>query len=283
MRQILPSILIALSIAMVGCAPSKFGDATNATQASEEQRILGHRVVKSFQDRMMIELQPLRDTEGKPTAVIPFTYDKTNRRYTKDYPDHIRVAFPGDDILRQYVRNSNELFLEMRDVFDRNTIAIERPHSISKYKRSFEEVDLQHAIIDYLVQEFGFKTFAIVGISSGGTIALSVLEKKPELVTDVTLISPVLAIKSWYKSDLPHIYHETKWQYDPMDYIHLIDRSKKITVYHDLEDKQVKRSGVVPWLERAAELGLNVDFRPVKMDGERRHVDLKPVKWDRRR
>lgn len=269
-------------------AAGKNGATANASLAESAQKITGHRVFKKYQDRMVIELQTAQSTPGPVRVVIPFTFDKATGRYNEKPKSHMRIAWWGSDFVKKRQGDPNELYVKLAPVYDRHVVMAGRPHAhAGRYNRSLEDVALQIAVVEYLNQKFGIKSFDLIGISSGASSALAVLNARPELVTSVDLISPALATMRRYEdaarrngTRIPsHAFN----QWDPIDHVTRIPKGVPITIYHDLGDTIVKMNGVQPWLDKATSVGVPFKFVTVKMGGSERHADLKVVGWERQR
>ncbi len=176
-------------------------------------------------------------------------------------PDSISFYWHRDDDDLWLKNHPNEIAKMAREIrSDTCWVAVQRPHSRSmNHWRSRDEMRLHLALVDYFVSTFGVSRFDVYGSSGGGTVAAMVLQERRRHVEFAGLASPVLAVKARSPKA------QNWWVYDPLYHIErLLFRSPEIpevcmlTVW-DPADKVVNEKGVLPYLNKARELGLGDD------------------------
>ena len=138
-------------------------------------------------------------------------------------------------------------------------MAVFRPHSNNKYNwRQVSEIQLHLALVEYLSRTFRVKRFNFYGHSGGGIVAIAMAQERPELAATVGLASPKLAVLEHYvrhEDEVPSRYHQ---QYDPIDHIEKLSPEIPVLIVYDLSDEVVQVGGVLPYIEKANDLGLKV-------------------------
>ena len=157
-----------------------------------------------------------------------------------------------------------------------------RPHGANKrHWRSLREIRLQLALVEYIHQTFGVEKFELRGHSGGGIIAIAVAQERSHLAANVGLAAPKLAVKNHYRryeGGVPGRYHN---QYDPIYHIGKLSPDISVWIVYDpTNDRVVKPGGVLPYIDKALELGLN---KVMFIESHNGHHNVDVLGWHLRR
>ena len=256
------AIFVMVAILMVGCV-------ANQTRPPDVggQSITGHRVVKEIYGGSVVEFSTTQDVPGgKFWAVVP-------KEILQGESSVAVFHWHGDPLARQFDNNPNRLAELGRRVEKkgRPVVVPYRPHGPEKkHRRSFREMHTQLAMVKYLYQ-LGVREVCLGGHSSGGVIAMYMAQELPSVLPDlkvhaVRISSPLLAVKNHYRKQYnqnpppPRAYR----QYDPIDHIAKLPATTKVIVVYDPKDRVLERSGVLPYINKAKKMDL--DVRLVKVN-----------------
>ena len=255
------AIFVMVAILMAGCV-------TNQTQTRPPdvggQSIIGHRVVKEIYGGSVVEFSTTQDVPGgKFWAVVP-------KEILQGESSVAVFHWHGDVPDRQFDNNPNRLAERGRRVEKegRPVVVPYRPHgSEKKHLRSLREMHTQLAMVQYLYEKLGVREVCLGGHSSGGVIAMYMAQELPSILPDlkvhaVRIASPVLAVKNRYRKQHnqnppPRRAYQ---QYDPIDHITKLPATTKVIVVYDLKDRMVEISGVLPYINKAKKMGLDVQL-----------------------
>ena len=234
--------------------------------STKGQTIVDHKVVSSNSVMNTVEFSTDKSIPGKLWAVIPDAVLSGQVPIASIY-------WHGDDENKRFKDNPPRLVNEAWRVrVDAIPIAVYRPHSTNKYEwRSLDEIRLHLALVEYLSQTFGVSQFNLYGHSSGGLLAVAVAQERPRLAATVGLAAPVLAVKRRSLQLGGGISPQEYKQYDPIDHIQKLLPEIPVLIVYDLRDRTVKPGGVIPYVKKADQLGLNVKLVEVQVSGPLHH------------
>ena len=191
-------------------------------------------------------------------------------------PASVSFYWHRDDKDLWLKRNPNDVVKMAREIkSDTCWIAPNRPHSRSHlHWRSRNEMRYHLAVVDYFIA-MGVTSFDVYGSSGGGTVAAMVLQERRRHVKSAGLASPPLSVKIWN----PQV--KNWWVYDPYHHMErLLFRSSEIPavcllIVWDPADKLVPEQAVLPYLNKAREMGLGenqIRLVQVRSNDHLRHV-----------
>ena len=244
---------------MVGQASSQ--PTPNMTTRSEGintggQLIIGHRVIESVAGVSEVEFTTAKSVPGGKT-VLAFVPNSILAGITPV----AKIFWHGDDPKKKFKKDPSRIMNVAWRLFDDlDLIMVIRPHSGSKYNwRQLSEVQLHIALVEYIVQAFQVQKFNLYGHSGGGLIAIAIAKERPDLTATVGLASPKLAVREHYLRHEGGVPSRYRGQYDPLRHIDKLSPEIPVMVVYDDEgDRDVKPGGVLPYLNKARELGLKV-------------------------
>ena len=257
-------IISVMALLVSGCI-------TNPTKPvdfeSQGQAITSHRVVEELSGEIsVVEFYTTQSVpRGKFWAVIP-------KEIILGESSVAAIHWHGDedgDRDNFYFRD-NPFGLAQRGwrVERGNPVIVPyRPHSAKRqHRRSFKEIATQMALMKYLHQEFGVEEVCLGGHSGGGLVAVALGQELPHAlpglkVRAIRVASTKLAVKNHYRrheGGLPRDGRAFR-QYDPIDHIGKLPSETPVVFVHDFDDKVADyQSGMVPYLNKAEKLGLDV-------------------------
>ena len=247
------------------------------------QAITGHTVTETgyigSSRRQLVEFETAKPVPGsKFYAVVP------DAVMAGEVPI-AGIYWHGDRPNRRHsLRNSPERLVWEANEVRRDLIAVYRPHSNSRnHWRSRWEVRLQLALVEYLSANFGIERFDLYGHSSGGLVAVAIAQERPHLANMVGLASPKLAVREHYvrhEGGVPNRYHR---QYDPINHINKLSSEIPVLIAYDRRDEVVRVGGVLPYVKKAAKLGLRVKLLEVETNDIEKHSTLGELKQELRK
>ena len=259
------AIFVMVAILVAGCL-----DSQTQTRPPDVggQSITGHRVVKEIYGGSVVEFYTTQDVPGgKFWAVVP-------KEILQGKSNVAVFHWHGDTPDRKFDNNPNRLAERGRRVEKEGgpVVVPYRPHgSEKKHLRSFREMHTQLAMVKYMYREMGIRKVCFGGHSSGAVIAMYLAQELPSILPNlkvhaIRIASPVLAVKNRYRRQHnqnpppPRAYR----QYDPIDHIAKLPATTKVIVVYDTKDQVVEISGVLPYVNEAENMGL--DVRLVKVN-----------------
>ena len=219
------------------------------------QAITGHQVVK------LMGMDKMTFTTSKPVPGNKFWAFVCDELANGQIPSQVGFYWHGDDKSRWLKRNPHEIAKQAKKIrSDTCWVAVQRPHSLKNTTwRSRSEMRLHLALVDYFIATFGISQFDVYGFSGGGTVAAAVLQERRRYVRFAGLASPVVAVKA--RDPIVR----NSWVYDPHYHMRrLLFRGPGIPavcllIVWDPKDSQVNDKGVLPYIKKARDIGLDED------------------------
>ncbi len=235
------------------------------------QAITGHQVTKRWgMDRLTF-------TTARPVPNKKSWAFVCDELAGGQIPSHVSFYWHGDDPNFWLRQNPNKIAERGKEInSDTCWIMPYRPHSkTKKHWRSRDEIRYHLAVVDYFIA-LGVESFDVYGYSGGGLVAVAVLQERRRHVKFAGLASPVLAVKKWFGSKVSNW-----WVYDPHYHMErLLFRTPEmpavcILAVWDPRDRKVPKRAILPYIEKARELGLGDDqvrLVRVRVNSQNRHT-----------